>query len=194
MKGHVKQSPLRVFVEEGCSSHYGCCGISGKAEPKVEQKAELKIKLQVKKELKSMNFHLDQMLFLEYMKHLLPDINFYHMAHALLLLLSRLVPHIQPSCCDRKVHFDEVHQAGELKVFTWWCGSSLRLSVLVKSVLKCYSMQSAVYLRRVNTSSQIITRIRQTNLTKISSSDLFQSSKQALDEDLLWQVSVSSIS
>lgn len=36
-----------------------------------------------------MNFHLEQMLFLEYMKHLLPDINFYHMAHALLLLLSR---------------------------------------------------------------------------------------------------------
>lgn len=35
-----------------------------------------------------MNFHLEQMLFLEYMKHLLPDINFYHMAHALLLLLS----------------------------------------------------------------------------------------------------------
>lgn len=140
-----------------------------------------------------MNFHLEQMLFLEYMRHLLPDINFYHMAHALLLLLSRLVPHIQPSHCDTKVHFDEVHQSGELKVFTWWCGSSLRLSVLVKSVPKYYSM-SLQCVRGVNTSSQIITRIRQTNSTQISSSDLFQSSKQALGEDLLWQVSVSSIS
>lgn len=37
-----------------------------------------------------MNFHLEQMMFLEYMKHLLPDINFYHMAYALLSLLNTL--------------------------------------------------------------------------------------------------------
>lgn len=37
-----------------------------------------------------MNVRSEQMLFLEYTKHLLPDINFYHMEFALLSLLNTL--------------------------------------------------------------------------------------------------------
>jgi len=49
-----------------------------------------------------MNFHLEQMMFLEYMKHLLPDINFYHMGYVLLSLLNTLAvagSYLTFSCC-----------------------------------------------------------------------------------------------
>lgn len=49
-----------------------------------------------------MNFHLEKMMFLEYMKHLLPDINLYHMAYALLSFLNTLAATDSyfAFCCD----------------------------------------------------------------------------------------------
>lgn len=60
------------------------------AQSRISHDLALKSRLPAKKELKSMNFHSEQMMFLEYMKHLLPDIDFYHMANALLSLLNTL--------------------------------------------------------------------------------------------------------